>query len=327
MSAEIMLEARALVRRFGSLTAVDNLSIEVARGEVLGLLGPNGAGKTTTMKMLTGFLRPSAGAALVCGIDIVKDPIAARRRLGYLPEGAPLYEDMTARGFLRFIAAVRGFAGIESEAAVARAAAALHLEPVLDQPIETLSKGYRRRVAFAQAILHDPDVLIMDEPTDGLDPNQKFEVRRLIEGMAKSKAIIISTHILEEVEALCSRVVIIDRGRIVADGTPAGLEARSRYAGAVTVQVGCDVAERATGILAGLEGVRAVERRDEGDLVRLTAMPEDDREMLDTVRKALAGNTILPRRVALEAGRLDDVFRALTHTDAASDEARVETAA
>ncbi len=322
-----MLEARSLVRRFGPITAVDGISFAIGKGEVLGLLGPNGAGKTTTMKMLTGFLAPSAGSAFVCGFNVAEAPVAARRRLGYLPEGAPLYDDMTPLGFLRFIAEARGLGGEAGREAIRRSAAVLHLEPVLEQPIDTLSKGYRRRVALAQAILHDPDVLILDEPTDGLDPNQKHEVRRLMERMAPMKAIIVSTHILEEVEAFCTRVVIIDRGRIVADGTPAELKARSRYAGAVTLELDRDQAAGAADLLTALPLAAAVETRDEGGIVELTVLPGGDGDLLDAVREALAGTAIPVRRMALEAGRLDDVFRALTHSDAATDAARAEEAA
>jgi len=222
-----MIEIRGLVKHFGSLKAVDGVSFDVARGEVLGFLGPNGAGKSTTMKMVTGFLTPSAGEVKVAGHDVLTDPIAAKSALGYLPEGAPAYPDMTPLGFLRFVGEVRGLRGAELQERIARVVRHVHLEHVLRQPIETLSKGFKRRVGLAQAILHDPEVLIMDEPTDGLDPNQKHEVRTLIREMGKNKAIVLSTHILEEVEAVCTRAIIITRGRIVFDGTPAELEARA----------------------------------------------------------------------------------------------------
>jgi len=222
-----MIEIQNLTKRFGSVAAVTDLSLVVKPGEVLGFLGPNGAGKSTTMKMATGYLAPDQGTVSICGHDIVSDTIAAQERLGYLPEGAPAYGEMTPRGFLRFIAGVRNLKGADARAAIERAIAGAELKAVLDQPIETLSKGFRRRVGLAQAILHDPDVLVLDEPTDGLDPNQKHAVRGLIRGMAKDKTIIISTHLLEEVEAICTRAVIIDQGRIVADATPAELAARS----------------------------------------------------------------------------------------------------
>jgi ABC-2 type transport system ATP-binding protein len=222
-----MIEIQNLTKRFGPVTAVADLSLAVRPGEVLGFLGPNGAGKSTTMKMVTGYLAPDEGSVRICGHDIVSDTLAAQRTLGYLPEGAPAYGEMTPRGFLAFIARVRQLAGQDARDAMDRAIAGAELKAVLDQPIETLSKGFRRRVGLAQAILHDPDVLILDEPTDGLDPNQKHAVRDLIRGMARDKTIVISTHILEEVEAICTRAVIIDQGRIVADATPAELAARA----------------------------------------------------------------------------------------------------
>jgi ABC-2 type transport system ATP-binding protein len=222
-----MLEIDNLTKRFAAMTAVAGLSLTVGRGEVLGFLGPNGAGKTTTMKMVTGFLSPDGGTARICGYDIANQTQQAQTCLGYLPEGAPAYGEMTPRAFLAFIASVRGLRGAAAKVAHARAVAQTGLSGVLDQPIETLSKGYRRRVGLAQAILHDPQVLILDEPTDGLDPNQKHSVRELIRSIAATKTIVISTHLLEEVEAVCTRAVIINRGRLVADGTPAELAARS----------------------------------------------------------------------------------------------------
>ena len=218
-----MIEVEGLRREFGTLTAVDGISFTVGAGEVLGFLGPNGAGKSTTMKMITGFLRPTAGRVAVGGIDVLEQPVAAQEKLGYLPEGAPLYPEMTPGAFLSFIADIRGCGAKQREARLAEVAETVGLKEVWRQPIETLSKGYKRRVGLAQAILHDPEVLVLDEPTDGLDPNQKQEVRKLVRAMAEHKAIVISTHILEEVDAVCSRALIIDRGRIVADGTPAEL--------------------------------------------------------------------------------------------------------
>jgi ABC-2 type transport system ATP-binding protein len=222
-----MLEIENLTKRFGGVTAVAGLSLAVGQGEVLGFLGPNGAGKTTTMKMVTGFLTPDSGTARICGHDIGSDTLAAQARLGYLPEGAPAYGEMTPREFLGFIAGVRGLDGQRARAARDLAVARTGLDAVLDRPIDNLSKGFRRRVGLAQAILHDPEVLILDEPTDGLDPNQKHAVRALIREIAAKKTIVISTHALEEVEAVCSRAVIIDRGMLVADGTPAELSARA----------------------------------------------------------------------------------------------------
>ena len=222
-----MLEIENLTKRFGGFTAVAGLSLKVGQGEVLGFLGPNGAGKTTTMKMVTGFLTPDSGTARICGHDIGSDTLAAQARLGYLPEGAPAWGEMTPREFLGFISNVRGLHGEAGRAAREIAVARTGLGSVLDRPIENLSKGFRRRVGLAQAILHDPDVLILDEPTDGLDPNQKQVVRQLIREIAAKKTIVISTHALEEVEAVCSRAVIINKGVMVADGTPAELAARA----------------------------------------------------------------------------------------------------
>lgn len=214
-----LLELKDLVKRFQSFTAVNGISLSVPAGEVLGFLGPNGAGKSTTMKMATGFLEPDEGSASICGVDVHANPREARRQLGYLPEGAPAYGEMPVQSFLKFCAAMRGLSGAEARAAIDKAVGRTELGGVLEQPIETMSKGFKRRVGLAQAILHEPPVLILDEPTDGLDPNQKHQVRELIVDMAKGRAIVISTHILEEVDAVCTRAVIIDRGRIVADGT------------------------------------------------------------------------------------------------------------
>jgi ABC-2 type transport system ATP-binding protein len=220
----VLIEIVGLTKRFGSFTAVDGATFNVARGEVLGFLGPNGAGKSTTMRMLAGFMIPSSGTARICGHDVQTDGVAARRALGFLPEGAPTYPEMTVTGFLNFCARVRGFSGNELAQRVSHAVALTRLEGVLLQPVETLSKGFKRRVGLAQALLHDPPVLVLDEPTDGLDPNQKHEVRALIAQMAPHKAIVISTHILEEVDAVCTRAIIIAAGRVVADATPAELQ-------------------------------------------------------------------------------------------------------
>ena len=222
-----MIEIQDLQKSFGDFRAVDGVSFSVEPGEVLGFLGPNGAGKSTTMRMITGFLTPTGGGVKVAGADVGADPIAAKRRIGYLPEGAPLYPDMTPRTLLEFIAEVRGVPASERKARIEKVVAQVHIAGVLDQRIETLSKGFKRRVGLAQAIVHDPEILILDEPTDGLDPNQKHEVRQLIEEMSQDKVIILSTHILEEVEAVCSRAIIIARGKVVYDGTPQELKERS----------------------------------------------------------------------------------------------------
>ena len=222
-----MLEVRDLAKRFGAIEAVKGVSFSVGMGEVLGFLGPNGAGKTTTMRMITGFLPPTAGSALVGGHDVAREPVAVKRLIGYLPENAPAYHSMSVTGFLQFVADVRGLRGKSRATAVDGAIQKCRLETVRHQTIGTLSKGYRQRTCFAQAILHNPQVLIMDEPTDGLDPNQKHTVRTMIKEMAHEKAIIVSTHILEEVDAICTKAIIISNGRIVANGTPAQLRARS----------------------------------------------------------------------------------------------------
>jgi ABC-2 type transport system ATP-binding protein len=215
-----MIRIENLVKTFGAKRAVDGVSFEVARGEVVGFLGPNGSGKTTTMRVVTGFYPPTSGRVTVGGHDVAEEPLAAKRLIGYLPESAAAYPDMTVEGFLRFAADIRGLSGEAKKSAVARAIDRCFLSSVLHQSIDTLSKGYKHRTCLAQALVHDPDVLVLDEPTDGLDPNQKHEVRSLIRELGKSKAIVFSTHILEEVDAACTRAIIIDRGRIVAQGTP-----------------------------------------------------------------------------------------------------------
>ena len=220
-----LIEIERLTKRFGGFLAVDDVSFSVDRGEVVGFLGPNGAGKSTTMKMLAAFMTPTSGTARVCGHDVIDDPVAVKRSMGYLPEGAPTYPEMTVTAFLAFAARIRGYRGGEALDRVAHAMALTQLEGVRLQPIETLSKGFKRRVGLAQALLHDPPVLVLDEPTDGLDPNQKHEVRELIRRMAPDKAIVISTHILEEVGAVCTRAIIIARGKVLADSTPTMLEA------------------------------------------------------------------------------------------------------
>src|SRR5213594_513238 len=232
-----MIKVENLEKRFGTKRAVAGVTFSVERGEILGFLGPNGAGKSTTMRMITGFIPPTAGKVTVGGFDMVEDPIPAKKLIGYLPENAPSYTDMTVYGFLDFCAELRGLRGDDRKKAVHRAVEMCFLEPVLHQSVDTLSKGYKHRTCLAQSILHDPEVLVLDEPTDGLDPNQKHEARQLIRRMGEKKAIIFSTHILEEVEAACTRAIIIDRGRIVANGTPADLKQRSELAGAVSLRI------------------------------------------------------------------------------------------
>lgn len=308
-----LVEADSLRKSFGAIRAVDDISLSVQQGEVLGFLGPNGAGKSTTMKMITGFLEPDAGTAEICGIDIGSDPKAAKRRLGYLPEGAPLYTEMTPRSFLSFVAAVRGLDGKAREAAVDTAMDKTALHAVVDQRIETLSKGYKRRVGLAQAILHDPPVLIMDEPTDGLDPNQKHHVRNLITEMAAHKAIIVSTHILEEVDAVCSRVVVINKGRIVADGTAEDLMRRAPYHGAVAIRV---TEECASAVIDGLSGHTAVARVETMERVNgsvsLRAIPANGQVIATEIASLLREKEVPVEELFVERGKLDDVFREIT---------------
>src|SRR5437879_4774724 len=251
-----MIKVHNLAKAFGTKRAVDGVSFSVERGEVLGFLGPNGAGKSTTMRMITGFIPPTEGTVSVGGFDIIENPIEAKRLIGYLPENAPAYTDMTVFGFLNFAAEIRGMRGDARKKAVNRAVEMCFLESVLHQSVDTLSKGYRHRACFAQAIIHDPDVLVLDEPTDGLDPNQKHEIRSLIRRMGKTKAIIFSTHILEEVEAVCSRAIIIDRGRIVANGTPEELKRKSELGGAVVVSVRGVSGEQLTERFSSISNVR-----------------------------------------------------------------------
>ncbi len=308
-----MVAIRGLTKRFGHLLAVDNISLEVPRGAVLGFLGPNGSGKSTTMKMVTGFLTPTSGTAEVCGVDVLEDPIQAQRHIGYLPEGAPAYGDMTPEAYLGFIADIRRLSGVARRSAISRAVELTQLDRVLYQPIDTLSKGFKRRVGLAQALLHDPDVLILDEPTDGLDPNQKFEVRTLIQEMSGEKVIIISTHILEEVEAVCSRAVIISDGRIVADGTPDQLENRSRYYNAVSLSVASDNVDKVRRALSELAGVTAVEDRvGRGSGAELVAVPADGGDILADVSRLVREGGWEVDQIRLERGHLDEVFRTIT---------------
>lgn len=303
---ELRIEARSLSKHYGTLVAVDELSFEVGSGEVLGFLGPNGAGKSTTMKMLTGFLTPTSGTAIINGHDILTDSLAARRSIGYLPEGAPAYGEMTVRSFIEFIARTRGYHGQEAKMKAASAIERLNLSAVPEQAIETLSKGFKRRVGLAQAILHDPQVLILDEPTDGLDPNQKHEVRRLIREMSSDKIIVISTHLLEEVHALCNRAMIISDGRLLVDDTPDGLIARSRYHEAVTLVV--EHPERVASILSELPQARKVELR-EGEL---TVFPAQGESLFEVISDTVKSQGWSVSELRLEAGRLDEVFRQVT---------------
>lgn len=319
-----MIKVEHLSRLFGTKRAVDDISFTVERGEVLGFLGPNGAGKSTTMRMITGFIPPTAGSIGVGNHDMVADPIPAKALIGYLPENAPAYTDMTVYGFLHFVAELRGLTGDARQRAVHRAVEMCFLEGVLHQSVDTLSKGYRHRTCFAQSIIHDPPILVLDEPTDGLDPNQKHEVRSLIKRMGRDKAIIFSTHILEEVDAACSRAIIIDRGRIVANGTPEELRRRSDSAGAVRLCV------------RGTTSAALTKRLYECPLVKKVNVLEEkeDRLTLLIFPKTAGKAEALPQAVGeaaqgcrtelleVEEGRLDEVFRSITMSDTAKGVAK-----
>ena len=312
-----MIEVRNLKKAFGPKTAVNGVSFTVEKGEVLGFLGPNGAGKSTTMRMITGFIPPTDGTVAIGGHNVVDQPIEAKRLVGYLPENAPSYTDMSVQGFLDFAAELRGLTGPKRRAAVDRAVETCFLESVRHQSVETLSKGYRHRTCFAQSIIHDPPVLILDEPTDGLDPNQKHEVRTLIRRMGEQKAIIFSTHILEEVEAVCSRAIIIDRGTIVANGTPAELKGRSVQAGAVTLRLADGAANTVQGKLDGLTMAERTTVVSESPLT-LRVQPRKQVASGDLARAVgeLARNERWPLlELHTEEGRLDEVFRDITLPD------------
>ena len=318
-----MIRVQNLKKSFGRINAVNGVSFTVQKGEVLGFLGPNGAGKSTTMRIITGFIPPSAGEVSIGGHNMLEDPLPAKRLIGYLPENAPSYADMTVLGFLAFAAELRGLRGEAKKRAIDRAVEMCFLEPVLHQDIETLSKGYRHRTCFAQAIIHDPEVLIMDEPTDGLDPNQKHEVRTLIREMGKTKAIIFSTHILEEVEAACSRAIIIDRGRIVANGTPDELKQRSQNAGAVTMRLLDGDAESVRQKLARIPVVeKSVVLSDSPLALRAYAKANGASGELARAISALAvAERWQIEELHTEEGRLDEVFRNITQSETQRDSA------
>jgi gliding motility-associated transport system ATP-binding protein len=306
-----MIQTEHLGKRYGAFDAVADLDLKVAPGQVLALLGPNGAGKTTSMRMIAGFLVPTTGSARVCGHDVVHAPLQARRALGYLPEGAPCYGELAVLEFLGFAARVRGLAGISGARRLDEMIERLQLQPVLRQGIETLSKGYRRRVCLAQALLHDPPALILDEPTDGLDPNQQREVHALIRDMARDRAIIVSTHALDEVRAICNRVAILAQGRLRVQGTPAELERQSRYHHAVSFRAPANALARE--LLARLPQVDAVEM-DPVD-GRVTVFPRDGQEIFGAVTALLETQRVRIDELQLERGRLEDVFRRVTGDD------------
>ena len=307
-----LIRLDGLTKRFGELLAVDAVSLSVEAGQVLGFLGPNGAGKTTTMRMIAGFMEPTAGSASVCGHDVIDDPVGVRRNIGFLPEGAPTYGDMTARSYLEFIAEIRGFDGGEKRRRVRRIVEMVALGDVLHQRIETLSKGYKRRVGLAQSLLHDPPVLILDEPTDGLDPNQKRHVRDLIREMSAEKAIVISTHILEEVDAVCDRAVVIAKGSLKADGTPEELRARAAGHTALVVTVP-QAHAAAMDEVSDVPEVAAIEQLSEAEgFVRFRLVSDQRKNLAPMVSDWLRGRSISFDEMVVERGSLDDVFHAIT---------------
>ena len=313
-----MIQVENLTKAFGPKLAVNDVSFSVERGEVLGFLGPNGAGKSTTMRMVTGFIPPTSGRITVGGYDVVQDPIRAKRLIGYLPENAPGYADMTVHGFLNFAAELRGLRGDAKKRAINRAVEMCFLENVLHQTIDTLSKGYKHRTCLAQSLIHDPDVLILDEPTDGLDPNQKHEVRNLIRTMGANKVIVFSTHILEEVEETCSRVIIIDRGRIVANGTPAELKARSERAGAVHVRasgVAPDSLRERLVQVPGAARVEIISESQNGVEARVYPEPAAVATLTRSVAEAALRDGWQIDEIHTEEGKLDEVFRTITLPD------------
>jgi ABC-2 type transport system ATP-binding protein len=300
-----VLKTENLVKHFGAIAAVSDISLSVNAGEVVGILGPNGAGKTTTLRMATGYTVPTSGHSYICGYNVVHDSLSARRLFGYLPEGSPLYGDMTVQSYLSFVARARGLEKLRANEAIAKVIDRLDLSEVFDQTIETLSKGFKRRVGLAQATLHDPALLILDEPTDGLDPNQKISVRNLIRNMGSEKAVLISTHILEEVEAVCTRVIVLANGRLIADSTPAALRSQSRYAHAVTITLPAN--SQIPAMNREYETLILPDRR-----VQMTILSADKKPVLADVMSSLEQAKVIPLDVVVEAGRLEDVFQRLT---------------
>lgn len=314
-----MIEVDSLSKAYGAKLAVDDVSFKVGRGEVLAFIGPNGAGKSTTMRIVTGFIPASGGTVTIDKFNVETAPLEAKRRLGYLPENAPLYSNMTVTGFLKFSAEVRGFSGTEKMERVEKAIKTCFLEPVRHQSIDTLSKGYRHRTCFAQAILHDPDFLILDEPTDGLDPNQKREVRNLIKNMGQSKAIIISTHILEEVEAVASRVILIDRGKKIFDGSPDELRRKDSSAGAIVLEIFGKTADDVTGSLENLgpvDGVSVIKENSYSVVVDIRPGKDVDPSVFRKAIFAMVKDKDWDvGDFEVEKGRLDEVFHDLTLSD------------
>ncbi|MEZ7972419.1 MAG: ABC transporter ATP-binding protein [Pseudomonadales bacterium] len=304
-----MIEVSHLTKYYGDVAALEDLTFKLVPGEILGFLGPNGAGKSTAMKMLTGFLRPSSGEVRIWGSNMWQDSLAAQRHIGYLPEGAPAYEEMTPLGFLQFIADARGLTGVERANRLEQTITVMSLQEVLGQRIETLSKGFKRRVGLAQAILHDPDVLILDEPTDGLDPNQKHQVRKMIKGLSADKIVIVSTHNLEEVTAVCNRAMVLAKGRVVSDGTPESLMAMSPYHGAVTLKSSSASLAEIAEVVGSITGVKEAVPIAGG----ITIFPENiDNTLFTKVLEVSLAKGWKVDSLYVESGRLDDVFRSLT---------------
>ena len=313
-----MIEVVEISRNFGKFQAVSNVSFQVQKSEVLGFLGPNGAGKSTTMKMLTGYLQPSSGDALICGHSVTKQSLKARAKIGYLPESAPSYGEMQVEEFLRFAGKVRGLTGGKLNSQIEKVLEDTSLQTVRKQLIETLSKGYRQRTCLAQSLLHDPPVLLLDEPTDGLDPNQKFEVRKLISQLKEDRTILVSTHILEEVEAICTRAIILSEGKIVGDGTPEELLSKSVYHNAINLKISVKPDQNVQRILLGIPSVERVEIQSSNhQTLSFVILAKQGQPILEEVKERLDQQNVKIVEMYVEKGRLDEVFRQMTIVEAA----------
>ena len=313
-----MIEVVEISRNFGKFQAVSNVSFQVQKSEVLGFLGPNGAGKSTTMKMLTGYLQPSSGDALICGHSVTKQSLKARAKIGYLPESAPSYGEMQVEEFLRFAGKVRGLTGGKLNSQIEKVLEDTSLETVRKQLIETLSKGYRQRTCLAQSLLHDPPVLLLDEPTDGLDPNQKYEVRKLISQLKEDRTILVSTHILEEVEAICTRAIILSEGKIVGDGTPEELLSKSVYHNAINLKISVKPNQNVQQILLGIPSIERVEIQSfNHQTLSLVILAKQGKPILEEVKERLDQHNVKIVEMYVEKGRLDEVFRQMTIVEAA----------
>ncbi len=313
-----MIEVVEISRNFGKFQAVSNVSFQVQKSEVLGFLGPNGAGKSTTMKMLTGYLQPSSGDALICGHSVTKQSLKARAKIGYLPESAPSYGEMQVEEFLRFAGKVRGLTGEKLNSQIEKVLEDTSLQTVRKQLIETLSKGYRQRTCLAQSLLHDPPVLLLDEPTDGLDPNQKFEVRKLISQLKEDRTILVSTHILEEVEAICTRAIILSEGKIVGDGTPEELLSKSVYHNAINLKISVKPNQNVQQILLGIPSIERVEIQSSNhQTLSFVILAKQGKPILEEVKERFDQHNVKIVEMYVEKGRLDEVFRQMTIVEAA----------